>query len=154
MLIVWAQLLGVSATVNIPFFLMASLRLGIVVLLLVWLLFLPGVAAAVTVRAGLEQNPPLSYMNEQGKPDGLLVNLLDHVAAREGWNVVYQPDTFDRCLEKLRSGDIDLMVTIAYSKERAELYDYNQVNIVSNWGQLYALPGSKIQSYFDLEGKK
>jgi PAS domain S-box-containing protein len=154
MLIVWAQLLGVSATVNIPFFFMASLRPGIVASLLVWLLLLPGVAAAVMVRAGLEQNPPLSYMNEQGKPDGLLVNLLDHVAAREGWTVVYHPDTFDRCLEKLRSGDIDLMVTIAYSKERAELYDYNQVNIVSNWGQLYALPGSKIQSYFDLEGKK
>ncbi|PKN13503.1 MAG: hypothetical protein CVU69_02180 [Deltaproteobacteria bacterium HGW-Deltaproteobacteria-4] len=123
-------------------------------LLLVGLLILPVAALSITVRAGLEQNPPLSYMDEQGKPAGLLVELLDHVAAREGWEVSYQPDTFDRCLEKLRNGEIDLMVTIAYSKERTELYDFNKVNIVSNWGHLYTVPGASIESYFDLEGKR
>ncbi|HAD03296.1 MAG: hypothetical protein A2091_10305 [Desulfuromonadales bacterium GWD2_61_12] len=123
-------------------------------LLLAVVLTLPVSALALTVRAGLEQNPPLSYLDAQGQPTGLLVELLDHVAAREGWTVVYRADTFDRCLEKLRNDDLDLMVTIAPSRERAELYDFNKVNIVSNWGQLYAVPGSDIESYFDLEGKK
>jgi len=137
-----------------PFIHLVKFRSFLAALLLAAMFLPPCVTAAVTVRAGLEQNPPLSYMNEQGKADGLLVNLLDHIAAREGWDVIYQPDTFDRCLEKLRSGDIDLMVTIAYSKERAELYDFNKVNIISLWGQLYAQSGSKIQSFLDLEGKK
>ena len=135
------------------FIAIGTLKTILTALMLVGFLF-PCAAAAITVRAGLEQNPPLSYMDKQGKPAGFLVDLLNHVAAKEGWQVIYQPDTFDRCLEKLRNGDIDLMVTIAYSKERAELYDYNKVNIISNWGMLYSVPGSKIQSYFDLEGKK
>lgn len=137
-----------------PFLLAAVTRCKIFALLLVaGLFFLPQSAAARTVRAGLEQNPPLSYIDEQGNPAGLLVDLLNLIAAREGWEVRYAPDTFERCLEKLNNGEIDLMVTIAYSKERAESYDFNKTNIISNWGQLYTLSGKKIESYFDLEGK-
>lgn len=138
----------------IPSYLTPSARPFLATLLLTGLLLFPLTATAQIVRAGLEQNPPLSYVDEQGRPAGLLVELLDEVAAREGWQVRYLPDTFDRCLEKLGSGDIDLMVTIAYSRERAERYDFNTVNVVSNWGQLYAVPGTRIESYFDLEGKK
>ncbi|MBT0654030.1 ATP-binding protein [Geomobilimonas luticola] len=119
------------------------------------LLFLAGPASAtVHVRAGLEQNPPLSFTDSTGKASGLLVELLDHVADKEGWQLEFVPDTFDRCLEKLKNGDIDLMVTIAYSKERAELYDFNQVNVIANWGQLYSARGVNIQSYFDLDDKR
>ena len=137
-----------------PFLFAAVTRCKIFALLLVaGLFFLPQSAAARTVRAGLEQNPPLSYIDEQGNPAGLLVDLLNLTAAREGWEVRYAPDTFERCLEKLNNGEIGLMVTIAYSKERAESYDFNKTNIISNWGQLYTLSGKKIESYFDLEGK-
>jgi len=112
------------------------------------------VLAASHIRAGLEQNPPLSFIDEQGKPTGLLVELLDYIAAREGWIVEYVPDTFDRCLEKLAKGQLDLMVTIAYSDDRDRLFDFNQENVIANWGQLYAAPNSDIESYFDLEGKR
>lgn len=114
----------------------------------------PALADARQVRAGLEQNPPLSFINEQGQASGLLVDLLNHVAAAEGWQVTYVPDTFDRCLEKLRAGELDLMVTIAYSAERAELFDFNRLDVVANWGVLYAAQGHTYDSYFALSGKK
>jgi PAS domain S-box-containing protein len=121
---------------------------------LLWLPATGPATAAVEVRAGLEQNPPLSFIDEQGQAAGILVELLNQVATREGWQVVYVPDTFDRCLDKLKDGQIDLMVTIAYSKERAELFDFNRLNVIGIWGQLYAAQGSAIQSYFDLEGRR
>lgn len=119
------------------------------------LLLLAGsAAAAIPVRAGLEQNPPLSFMDSTGRASGLLVELLEYVAREEGWQLEYVPDTFDRCLENLNNGDIDLMITIAYSKERADIYDFNRVNVIANWGQLFSAKGVNIQSYFDLEGKR
>ena len=61
-----------------------TLKTILTALMLVGFLF-PCAAAAITVRAGLEQNPPLSYMDKQGKSAGFLVDLLNHVAAKEGW---------------------------------------------------------------------
>ncbi|PLY04516.1 MAG: hypothetical protein C0624_05615 [Desulfuromonas sp.] len=113
-----------------------------------------GLAAEIQLRAGLEQNPPLSFIDDNGTPSGLLVDLLDHIAAQENWQLKYVPDTFDRGLSKLRRHEIDLMVTIAYSEERARTYDFNLDNVVVNWGMVYAPKGEKLQSYFDLAGRK
>jgi diguanylate cyclase (GGDEF)-like protein/PAS domain S-box-containing protein len=106
------------------------------------------------IKVGLEQNPPLSFINEQGKADGILIDLLEYVAKQEGWQLEYVPNTFNNCLENLKNEEIDLMATIAYTKERAELYDFNSVNVIANWGQLYIQKSSAIQSYFDLAGKQ
>jgi PAS domain S-box-containing protein len=114
----------------------------------------PAFASALKIRAGLEQNPPLSFIDDNGQPAGLLVETLDYIARREGWRIEYVPDSFKRCLEKLDAAEIDLMVTIAYSEERAKRYDFNRVNVVANWGMLYTPAGGTIQSYFDLEGRK
>ena len=123
-------------------------------LLLVLSFLAPVKSNALEIRAGLEQNPPFSFLDDQGNPAGLLVELLDYVAADSGWQVVYVPDTFENCLHKLDNHEIDLMVTIAYSKERQEQFDFNQESVVANWGVLYATPGRDIQSYFDLNGLK
>jgi PAS domain S-box-containing protein len=110
-------------------------------------------ASAKTIRAGLEQNPPLSYIDDSGTPSGLLVDLLDAIAAKEGWQVEYIPDTFKNCLKKLDDHEIDLMVTIAWSEQRAKRYDFNQVNVVAVWGALYTPTEIEIESFFELEGK-
>ena len=111
-------------------------------------------ASAQIVRAGLEQNPPLSFIDDSGKAAGLLVDLLNDIATKEDWQIVYVPDTFKRCLEKLENHEIDLMVTIAWSEQRAKIYYYNQVNAVAVWGALYTPQDTEITSYFDLENKK
>jgi PAS domain S-box-containing protein len=110
--------------------------------------------SAQTIRAGLEQNPPLSFIDDSGKPAGLLVDLLDGIAIKEGWQIEYLPDTFQRCLEKLQNRKIDLMVTIAWSEQRAKIFDYNQVNVVAVWGALYTPLDIEIESFFDLEDKR
>lgn len=117
-------------------------------------LSLPPRADTAPIKVGLEQNPPLSFMNERGKADGILIKILEHVADQEGWRLEFVPNSFDKCLESLKNNEIDILATIAYTKERAELYDFNQVNVIANWGQLYVPSRSSIQSYFDLTGKQ
>lgn len=121
--------------------------------LILMLLATATAASAQTVRAGLEQNPPLSFIDESGKATGLLVDLLNDIATKEGWQVEYVPDSFKNCLEKLENHEIDLMVTIAWSEQREAIYDYNKINVVAVWGALYTPQDIEIESFFDLEGK-
>jgi len=108
-------------------------------------------ASALEVRVGIGANPPLSFIDDQGQPAGLLVDVLDEVAAEADWDIVYVHDSFSVLLDRLKAHEIDL-TSIAYSQERIEYYDFNQINVVSNWGVLYSSEKIEALSYFDLKG--
>ncbi|HEO66152.1 MAG TPA: diguanylate cyclase, partial [Spirochaetes bacterium] len=55
---------------------------------------------------------------------------------------------------KLKKGDIDLLVGIAYSEKRAKLFDFTTETLVNNWGIIYRQPDAQISSMFDLKGKR
>jgi len=108
----------------------------------------------IKLRVGVEQNPPLSYFDKSRHPAGLMVDLLSLIAQKDGRQLEYVSCTWDACLDQLNRGEIDLMATIAYSTERARIYDFNTTTVVNLWGQLYAGEESKISSYLDLADKR
>ena len=57
-------------------------------------------------------------------------------------------------MERLEKNEIDIMPDMAYSEERAEIYDFNNESVLINWGILYTQKDSAIQSIPDLQGKK
>ncbi|HPI76110.1 MAG TPA: PAS domain S-box protein, partial [bacterium] len=54
----------------------------------------------------------------------------------------------------LEEGRIDLMPDVAYSEERALLYDFNKTPVLESWSQVYSKPESKIERLSDLNGKR
>ena len=48
-------------------------------------------SAGRTVRVGVYQNEPKVFMDENGHASGFFVDLLEEIAAREGWTLVYVP---------------------------------------------------------------
>lgn len=125
-----------------------------------WLLFflscLPPSAAASseTVSVGIYENPPKIFVSEQGRPSGIFVDIIEHIAAREGWRLRYVPGTWGEGLERLQKGEIDLMPDVAYTAEREKIYSLSKIPILSGWSQVYARKGSGIQSILDLNGKR
>ena len=65
------------------------------------------------VKAGIYMNPPKVYWDEDGEPSGIFVDILDHIAAVEGWQVEYHKDTWENCLSLLQDGSVDLMADVA-----------------------------------------
>ena len=109
--------------------------------------------AETKVVYGLHQNKPLNFKDEDGVAKGLVIDVFEHVAEQEGWSVEYKPCKWAECLAWLKSGEIDVLSAIGYTAKRAEIYDYTDTPLITNWGLVATQPDTAIQSILDLEGK-
>ncbi|UCV03145.1 PAS domain S-box protein [Dechloromonas denitrificans] len=106
------------------------------------------------VRVGVYANAPKILLDEQGEPSGILGDLLKEIAQREGWTLKAVSCVWQECLSALSAGQIDLMPDIAYSKQRAQLFDFHRTPALHNWSNIYQPNGAHINSVLDLRGKR
>ncbi|GGO76956.1 hypothetical protein GCM10011348_05390 [Marinobacterium nitratireducens] len=122
------------------------------------LLSLPAAAAPGdgdgVVRVGVYENAPKLMLGRDGRPSGILGDLLVEIAQREGWNLQPVPCRWQQCLEALERGTIDLMPDVAYSDQRALRFDFHRQPSLHSWSGLYARPGSGIHAPPDLNGRR
>lgn len=107
-----------------------------------------------TVTVGVYENAPKVFTSESGKPSGLFIDIIEHIAKIEGWNLRYVSGTWAEGLERLAKGEIDLMPDVAYTTDREKIYSFHEVPVLSSWSQVYAPKDSNIQSILDLNGKR
>jgi diguanylate cyclase (GGDEF)-like protein len=107
------------------------------------------------VRAGGSELRPLVYIDaETGKPSGIVVLLTEEIARQSGWDLEWVMDDWAVNVEKIKNNELDLLVGVGYSDERAKFMDYNDESVMMVWGQLYGQQDSKIENILELEGKK
>lgn len=135
-----------------------SIRYAIVFLrwLVVPLLLLGATLASAqqAIKVGVYNYSPMVFVDEQGQSKGLFVDVLDFIARQESWKLEYLPGTWAENMTRLESGEIDLLVNIASSEERARKFDFTQQHLFLDWGMIYRRKGSKIDTIFDLENKR
>ena len=124
------------------------------IVLMTLCLFSGATQATETYNIGLYQNPPKIFRNKEGEPTGFFVDILNTIANREGWELNYIDCVWDKCLQLLEIGDIDLMPDVAYSQERDQRLDFHREVVLSNWTQLYARDYRPFHSILDLNGKR
>jgi signal transduction histidine kinase len=110
--------------------------------------------AARMVHVGIAQNPPKCYIDDEGKPAGIFVEILNSIGNEEGWELQYQLGKWDENLHKLQSGEIDLVADVAYTTDRDKLFSFHSIPVLSSWSQVYSRKGLGIQSIIDLDGKR
>jgi PAS domain S-box-containing protein len=106
------------------------------------------------INIGIYDNPPKVFMSEDGRPSGIFIDIIEHIASLEGWTLRYTPGTWAEGLQRLKSGEIDLMPDVAGTADREALYSFHRVPVLSSWSQIYARSGHGIQSILDLDRKK
>ena len=111
-------------------------------------------AATPTVRVGIYQNMPKVGWSESGKPEGVFIDLIEDIAKAEHWDLEYVPGTWAEGLDRLATGEIDLMPDVAFSGKREELFAFHREPVLSDWFQIYARRDSGIRSLLDLNGKR
>jgi len=129
--------------------------LKLLTLLFIVTLILPfPLQADIEIKVGVYQNVPLSEFNDDGSVHGFFIDVLERIAQKEHWKIKYVPGSRLECLEKLKTGQIDLLAAVADSETGAKVYDYTYESAISNWGQLYVNEQSTIESIIDLKNKK
>jgi diguanylate cyclase (GGDEF)-like protein/PAS domain S-box-containing protein len=127
-----------------------------ITLLILVCLQVPFIATAAEVRVGIDSNPPLTSITQDGQAEGLLPDLLRQVARQSDWTLTIVPCQWQQCLAMLDSGQIDMLPAIAYTEERAEKYNFAEQTVFTSWGQVYqrADDDSSIDSILQLDNKK
>ena len=128
------------------------MRKTLTALVLVFLTSLTS-AYALDIRVGIYQNHPLIFKNDNGRIEGFCYDILTEIARKEGWNLKYDFDTWTNVYDKLKKGEVDMVVPVGFNLDRTEHILFNNESLTSNWGQISARKGVKLESILDLEGK-
>lgn len=126
--------------------------LVVVVIILLLPLPLSSPHAQTELRVGAYVNPPKLTTDANGNVSGILGDLLQAMAAEEGWQLQTVHCNWNECLELLENGSIDLMPDVALTDDRSQRFDFHSVPALMSWSQIYTAPGRPISSLFGLEG--
>lgn len=106
------------------------------------------------LKVGVYQNPPKIFINDEGEPDGIFIDILELIAQKEEISITYQLGEWEELMDQLSYGNIDLLPDVAYSPERDSLFQLNSISVLSSWLEAFALKDTEAQSVFDLENKQ
>ena len=112
-----------------------------------------GFSAGERYRVGVYQNEPYVIIDSSGKVEGICVEVIEEIAAREGWLLEYDKGTWHECLEKIVNGKLDMLLAVAYLKEREETICFSREMLLITWAQIFAKKEAGIKSTLDLKGK-
>ncbi len=121
--------------------------------LLLLCLAAPQKVSGAVIRVGVYENPPLVSTAQGMENRGLGVDLMEYVAQQEGLELDYVAGSWEECLTSLKRGEIDALIAVAFSPERARDILFSEATIISNWGQVYVPRGSNVDTLSSLHSR-
>jgi PAS domain S-box-containing protein len=118
------------------------------------LILISNIAIAKSVRVGIYQNSPKVFLNDEGKPQGIFIDIIEEIARNEQWELQYVFGTWTDNLKYLDNSEIDILLDVSYSHERAERFTLSKIFVIDDWLEVFTLKELPIKSVFDLEGKR
>ncbi len=106
------------------------------------------------VRIGAFNYYPAIFQDKDGVVKGFYVDALADLAQRENIRFDYVYGSWSEGLERLKSGEVDVLTSVAFTPERAEYMDYTATPLLTVWGELYAPLASEIDGIREVQGKK
>jgi len=106
------------------------------------------------IRIGAFNFYPGIFQAKDGAILGFYVDVIAEVARREGWQVEYLYGDWAEGISRVKSGEVDMLTSVAWTRERAEFLDYGKVPLLTVWGELYVPRRSQLTSIREVEGKK
>ncbi|MBF0376820.1 MAG: transporter substrate-binding domain-containing protein [Desulfamplus sp.] len=105
------------------------------------------------IKVGIYNFNPLIFVDETGKASGLFPEILNYIAEKEDWEIIYIPGSWSDSLERVEKGEIDLSICIAHTPEREAKLDFTKDYLILDWASVFKQKGSNIQTIFDLQDK-
>ncbi|MDK9708098.1 MAG: transporter substrate-binding domain-containing protein [Desulforhopalus sp.] len=107
-----------------------------------------------SIRIGIFPFAPINFIDKDGSAKGINPDLLREIFRRENANLAFVPGSWAEGLQRLENEEIDLMMSVAYSDERAKVMDYGRESVLQLWGQVFVKPDSHSKNISDLFGRR
>ena len=137
---------------------MIRINIGMVLIILV---LLPSFSvlgslnhSKLTIFVGGYDNPPKVFLDTNNQYIRIFPVLLNYIAYKETWNLVWVTCVWEECLQKLQTNQINMMIDVAYSNQRAQEFDFNTLPVISNWAQSYSGVNKNYTRIQDLQGAR
>ncbi|MRT94039.1 ATP-binding protein [Ancylomarina sp. 16SWW S1-10-2] len=117
------------------------------------LLLIIDIHAQSVVRVGAFNFYPAIFKDTDGEIKGFYVDALREIEKKENIKFEYVFGSWDEGLTRIKNDEIDIMVSVAYSDERAKYMDYCSTPLLTVWGEVYISNHSEIDGIKDLQGK-
>ena len=106
------------------------------------------------VKVGAFDSYPVIFQDKDGIVKGFYVDLLTEIGKKENIQFEYVVGTWKDGLDRIQSGEVDLLTSVGYTKERALYMDYCRNPLLTVWGELYTPQSSEINGILGVQGKK
>ncbi|MBT3255354.1 MAG: transporter substrate-binding domain-containing protein [Deltaproteobacteria bacterium] len=115
----------------------------------------PGIQKKPPIRTVIVDNYyPYTFVNERGEPDGFSVDLIKAAAKVMGLELQINTDLWEKARNGLKTGKIDFLPMMAYSKERDKDFDFSAPHTIA-FDAFFTRKGSpEMRSLNDLRDKK
>lgn len=120
--------------------------------LLLWLAAATLGAREASLRLGIYDNPPMTFM-QHGKPAGFIVDVIAAFAADRRIRLEYVQAPFYELFEKIRRGEVDIIAPIAFNEERSKFLLYNSESVLIDWSSVIVGETASYKLLGDLGGK-
>ncbi|MBX3042506.1 MAG: transporter substrate-binding domain-containing protein [Candidatus Kapabacteria bacterium] len=108
-----------------------------------------------TLKVGVYDNSPKIFLDENGKPAGIFIDVINSVCNSNNFEVEYIHGNWDDLVNKLLLGEIDLLPDMSYSLQRDTLFSMTKLSVMSSWLEIFTINNSKsLKSIEDINGLK
>jgi len=97
---------------------------------------------------------PAIFLDKDGAVKGFYVDALNEISQKENIKFEYVYGSWSQGLERIKTNEVDLLTSVAFTPERAVYMDYSSVPLMTVWGELYVGVQSEIDGITQIQGKK
>lgn len=106
----------------------------------------------IIVLAGDDNLPPFEYLDSQGNPKGLVVDIVREISKELGIPIEIRLMEWSKALAFLEKGEVDGCEWMRITESRKKLYDF--VPILESFSVIVVSKGSQIKNFSYLANKK
>jgi len=117
-------------------------------------LFSSNLCFASALKVGVYEDEPLIFLDKDTKPSGFAIDVLEEISKQQNFDIEYVYDSFPRNIEKLKSGELDMLVDVSQTNSRDAFMNFSSEYLMENWGIVISRPFGNINTIFDMDGKR
>jgi PAS domain S-box-containing protein len=123
-----------------------------ITLLAIWLAAADLFAGSASLRLGIYDNPPMTFI-QKGVPSGFIVDVIRDFADQRHVGLEFVEAPFHELFEMLKRDEVDIIAPIAFNVERSTFLKYNSESVLIDWSNIIIGESANFTLPSDLNGK-